>query len=258
MDTKKKSVIAENIIIVIMVFSLIFAALYAYTCYLGNKENVDACIKQTKNEIASFIVSTRSKASALGTEYYDISQNISGLGEDERVLYALKSGAAWFLNEREIELYRVVYDFSLKHINSDEFQIVKDAHDLVCESATYGTHLLGHIESNDDSQHSYGALCLEEGAVCAAYARAMVLLCKSVGVEATYISGFVGDSGHAWVIVQLQDSFYHVDPCWNDSGSKITYDYFLLSDSEMEKSRMWEGWQYPSCPESFDYSIYNQ
>ena len=101
------------------------------------------------------------------------------------------------MNERELDLYRVVYKFSIDHKYSEEFNVIKDAHNLVCESASYGNHLIGHIEANDDSQHSYGALCLKEGAVCAAYARAMVFICRSAGVESEYVSGYVGERGHA-------------------------------------------------------------
>lgn len=257
MNTKKKSAIVENVMNVILFFSLLSAILYAICCYLGNKENVDSCIKQVKNELNTFAVSAKSEISTIGTDYYNIAQNISGLGEDDRVLYALSSGETWFLNERELDLYMVVYKFSVDHTYSEEFNIIKDAHDLVCKSASYGNHLIGHIEANDDSQHSYGALCLKEGAVCAAYARAMVLLCRSAGIEATYVSGYVGESGHAWVIVRLENLYYHVDPCWDDTNNELNYDYFLLSDSEMEKNRIWEEWSYPSCPQSYNFTVHN-
>lgn len=188
-------------------------------------------------------------------------KELAGAEEDERVLYVLKSGndMTWMLNTREKDLYDIAYAFKLDHTDSDEYTIVKDAHDLVCEKATYGDHLLGHIQYNDDSQHSYGALCLDEGAVCAAYSKAMIFLCRSAGVDASYIKGHatVSYEPHGWALVKIEDTWYHSDPTWDDDESGISYDYFLLSDKEIEETRTWEHILYPSCPESFDFSNYN-
>lgn len=181
-------------------------------------------------------------------------KTLSGAEEDERILYALESSETWFLNAREMDLYSIVMRFSVDHTYSNEFTIVKDAHDLVCKSATYGDHLIGHIQANDDSQKSYGALCLEEGAVCGAYARAMILLCRSAGVEASLIKGYAYDEPHGWVLVKIGSYYYHADPCWDDDESGISYDYFLLSDDEMAKSRTWEKASYPLCRKSYDFT----
>ena len=193
----------------------------------------------------------------VGTSNHELLYEIkalSGAEEDDRVLYALKSGETWFLNTREKDLYYIAYFFRNNHINSNEYTIVKDAHDLVCEKAEYADHLLDHLQPNDDTQHSYGALCLEEGAVCAAYAKAMVFLCRAADVQASYITGYaINGEPHGWVLVKIGDNYYHSDPCWDDDKSGISYDYFLLSDKEIEETRTWERILYPACSESFNF-----
>ncbi len=136
MDTKKKSVIMENIAIAYILLSFIAIVVTITCCLVKNKDLVNDCIKQAKSEMNSFVISVKNETSAFGTNYYEIARNISEMGEDERVLYALRSGETWFLNERETALYKVIYSFSAEHTYSKDFDIIKDAHDLVCESAS--------------------------------------------------------------------------------------------------------------------------
>lgn len=216
-----------------------------------------ANLKSDFLQIQSFLSFDEEKNDA--NKYIEEIKAFEGAEEDERVLYVLETNQTWLMNTREKDLYDIAYSFKLDHINSDEYTIVKDAHDLVCQKADYAHHLLDNLQHNDDTQHSYGALCLEKGAVCAAYAKAMVFLCRAAGVEATYIKGYatVSNESHGWVLVKIGNNYYHSDPCWDDDESGISYDYFLLSDKEMEESRAWEHILYPSCPESFYFADFN-
>ena len=62
---------------------------------------------------------------------------------------------------------------------------------------------------------------------CDGYARLFERFCKVIGVECTWESGYVKNNGsyglHAWNKVKLEDSWYYIDVCWNDSSVKNKY-----------------------------------
>lgn len=69
----------------------------------------------------------------------------------------------------------------------------------------------------------------------------------------------VGDAGgpHAWNMVKVDGNWwYHLDTAWNDpipdQGSKVRYDYILLSDETLSKDHEWDTDLYPETAED-DY-----
>ena len=69
--------------------------------------------------------------------------------------------------------------------------------------------------------------------VCGGYARAMMLLLEKLDIEAHYVSS--SSMNHAWVYVQLDGAWYHIDPTWDDTrmGSNGMYVHrFLLRNDE--------------------------
>ncbi len=88
----------------------------------------------------------------------------------------------------------------------------------------------------------YGAL-VEGNAVCEGYARAMQFLLSRAGVRSYLVTGTSLDSNglevnHMWNVVNIDSSWYHLDPTWNDpltdsSFNTVWHTYFNLTDEEI-------------------------
>lgn len=97
----------------------------------------------------------------------------------------------------------------------------------------------------DDLRTIYGAL-VQKKAVCAGYAVAYQHLLQQIGIECLYVRGHCLEGGyHAWNIVNLEGSYYHVDVTWGDGSNTdsrknrndMSYSYFCLTDTDIRLSR---------------------
>lgn len=133
--------------------------------------------------------------------------------------------------------------------NMSDYECVKAIHDYLIKNVNYDYAGLEDKSVNDPSHPSHtaeSALC-SNLAVCDGYAQAFELLCAQVGIEVHMMYGEAGNAqdgyeSHAWNVVKLAGEWYQVDCTWDDplindvlitDGSNITYQYFLLTDSEM-------------------------
>lgn len=78
---------------------------------------------------------------------------------------------------------------------------------------------------------AYGAL-VEGDAVCQGYALAYKLLLDKCGIDSVLVTS--NEMGHAWNLVKLDGSWYHVDVTWDDPTPNVegggTHKNFLRSD----------------------------
>lgn len=81
------------------------------------------------------------------------------------------------------------------------------------------------------SQNDAHLAFINKKANCDGYARLFQRFCKVIDVECTWESGRVKSDGayglHAWNKVKLDNVWYYIDVCWNDSTSRNRY---LLSE----------------------------
>ncbi len=126
-----------------------------------------------------------------------------------------------------------------KHVNrarmSDE-EIALAVHDYIAAKTMYDRSFSGsHI--ND----LYGAL-VDRKAVCEGYAQAYQYVMQHYGIPASIVTS--DKACHAWNIVKIRGSWYHVDVTWDDpikGGSAtdepgaVNHNYFLLSTSTLLK-----------------------
>lgn len=98
-------------------------------------------------------------------------------------------------------------------------------HNWLCENVSYNN------DGTDDIYTVYGAL-INGVAVCEGYARAMQLLCDSVGIPCTVTYGFLNGVGHMWNIIDPGDGWYHLDVTCDDDEEfgYVRYAYFNFSD----------------------------
>ena len=114
------------------------------------------------------------------------------------------------------------------------FNKIKTLHDYLVENITYD-------DSYENCRNAYGAL-IEGEAVCEGYTEALSMLLDEVGISNYMVSGDDLDTEdnmvHIWNLVEFDDGFYHVDVTWDDPdhGKRKIYDYFGLSDREIQKT----------------------
>lgn len=137
-----------------------------------------------------------------------------------------------FTEKSDLEKIRILYDY------------VMDNMEYVDQGKRYAHSPLGFL--------LYG-----EG-VCQAYAVSLHMLFERVGLESRFIVGRILDvepelSGHAWNMVKLEGSWYHLDATWDDDADHPDGYYFLKSDDYMKMSREWAQKYYEKAPESYIY-----
>ena len=108
-------------------------------------------------------------------------------------------------------------------------------HDYLCNNVEYS------LESDDDNYTAYGAL-IKGMAVCEGYARSMLLLCRSAGINCTLVRGTADDTPHMWNVIEIYGKWYHLDVTWDDpirenpNDTKPIYTFFNLYDSQIQKT----------------------
>lgn len=114
--------------------------------------------------------------------------------------------------------------------------VVKNAYNW--DVATTGT------TDNKMVWSAYGAL-VQGDAVCQGYALAYKLLLNKLGIDCIMVTS--EDMNHAWNLVRLDGSWYHVDVTWDDPTPNIPgyagHNYFLLSDDGIRADGKHYGWQ---------------
>lgn len=76
---------------------------------------------------------------------------------------------------------------------------------------------------------AFNAICTGHSA-CTGYAYAFYEIMTEMGIPATIESGDM----HMWNTVLVDGYWYNIDLTWDDTGSGVRYDYFLVCDADFE------------------------
>ena len=113
-------------------------------------------------------------------------------------------------------------------------------------------YLVQHGRYEADAGGNVGDL-LESGCgSCEAYSAAMCVMLEVAGIPARFVTGDA-DGPHAWNMVKLGETWYHVDTTWDDpvlgnSGTQVvSHSYFCCTDGEMAQTHRWNRAAYPAC-----------
>lgn len=130
-----------------------------------------------------------------------------------------------------------------------DYEKVKTVHDYLVTRLEYDAG-----QPSEIARSSFSALgALETGvAVCDAYSKLTALLLNRAGVPCRIVVGLGNGTSHAWNMVCIDGELYHIDVTWDDPVSsradkKIRYDYFNLSDAEIQRDHSWDRNSYPAC-----------
>lgn len=151
--------------------------------------------------------------------------------------------------QEDMQLFAWIRQLAEDLIRPDmtDYEKVKTVHDFLIIALDYDTS----PEAPEASYHAFGAL--ETGkAICGAYAELMALLLNEAGVPCRIVTGTGDGIEHAWNMVYIAGEPYHVDVTWDDpvmnmGGSTLRYDYFNLTDEDMERDHQWIHEDYPRC-----------
>lgn len=151
-------------------------------------------------------------------------------------------------------------DFTLNNIIApmrglSNFEKVKAVHDFIVLSTEYSS-------MTENSQYSPYTLLTENKAVCQAYALVLYRMLEKLGLEVRYVAGDAREQLHAWVLVNLEGAWYHIDVTWDDpvpdKPNEVRYNYFLLSDEELAEDHEWDRTQYPIANSEYPSIGYEQ
>jgi hypothetical protein len=103
----------------------------------------------------------------------------------------------------------------------------------------------------DSSFNALGALETRI-AVCNAYAELMTLILNRIDIPCRTVMGYANGIEHAWNMVLIDGEIYHVDVTWDDpvtdyNGNTIRYEYFNVTDEEIENDHSWIVDNYLAC-----------
>ena len=139
------------------------------------------------------------------------------------------------------ELIDVLHTFIANLGNSiDEYRREKYIFDFITDRCSYDSAAVNGGESWT-TYTIYGAL-VEGKAVCEGYARAAVKLFNLCGIDSVivngYLSGVSSESGntHMWNLVKIEGDWYHLDITGCDGETLVGYQYFNVTDSQIQKS----------------------
>ncbi|KOS64347.1 S-layer protein [Lysinibacillus agricola] len=125
-----------------------------------------------------------------------------------------------------------------------ELQKIQAAHDFIVLSTEYSKETKG-------SQYSPYTLLTENKGVCQAYALVLYRMLEMLGFEVQYVPGKVGEQLHAWVLVKLDNAWYHIDVTWDDPlpdrKGEVRYNYFLVSDRQLAQDHSWDYASFPAA-----------
>jgi hypothetical protein len=132
----------------------------------------------------------------------------------------------------------------VKSTMSDKDKI-KAIHDYIINNAKYDTERNTNNDSQYRSYNAYGPL-FEGYAICNGYTDLMAIFLSEMGYDNYKIATTpeeisYSDTGHIWNAVYVDNTWLHLDLTWDDPVSSdgkdyLFYNYFLVTNEEMQES----------------------
>ena len=169
------------------------------------------------------------------------------------------------LTDKDLEAFieaTRIYNLYIKSCENDLKKVVA-AHDYIIRNCVY--NLVGIDEDTliEDDFSAYGVF-VKGVAVCEGYAKAFNMLMDIADIDCIMVTGTIGEDEipHAWNMVKLDDSWYHVDVTYDDpypETKEIVYVYLNVTDEIIEKDHKWNKNNTPEAKDSkYDYVKINK
>ena len=172
-----------------------------------------------------------------------------GINNDEVVVTWTPMVFDKTLSGEEIKLDAALSEIlAAASVGTNDYERVKIVYDYLADTITYDYEAMdtqGGLSTRRNS--AYSAL-VEKKAVCGGYARAFQLVLNRLGIPCTTISGTAKGELHGWSIAMLDGEYYLFDVTWADQNTYVSYKYFAITTSELQKTHTFENeFVYPSC-----------
>lgn len=135
------------------------------------------------------------------------------------------------LVEQEVDYAISTYIGENTHLAN--YQKIRALYDYTAAKVTYD-----YDNKQAGYNHCVSSLFLRDKTVCEGYALAMKLLLDKAGIrnELVVTGRAIPGPGHAWNIVNLNNTWLHIDPTWDDADlDNATTKYFFKTTEEYEK-----------------------
>jgi transglutaminase/protease-like cytokinesis protein 3 len=126
------------------------------------------------------------------------------------------------------------------------YQKEKAIHDYIVSHIAYDTKLANYT--------AYAAIAKGK-TVCQGFALLTYRMLEDVGIESRIEEGHAGGVSHAWNAVNLEGNWFLLDTTWDDpipfEKGRILYNYYNLTDAQLQKDHTWNKSAYPTANTSF-------
>jgi hypothetical protein len=173
------------------------------------------------------------------------------------------TSAEWSFYTSGGAVTEATFDIKYMYSRSQEEDLEAAARELVRSLVTAGTDMptrekvihdwVARHVSYDQSYERYSDYdaYFDASAVCQGYALLTSRLLSMAGIENRYVSGYGDGESHAWNLVKLCGSWFHLDVTWDDPigmpADYVGYDYYNLADNRMDDDHWWDTAAYPAA-----------
>lgn len=182
---------------------------------------------------------------------------IRGMSSGTATIYAKINGTTLKckVTVRKNNIKERIYQFKKNYTTSSmsDYEIITRAHAYLIKNVTYDhtNYISGTVPKI--SHTAEGAL--QKGvAVCDGYAYAFQMIMEYFNIPCKVITGYSEGGGHAWNLVKINDQWYHIDVTFDDpiingsdANTQVYTTYFLVNDSQIQKSHSWDTENYDKC-----------
>ncbi|MGM9818136.1 MAG: transglutaminase domain-containing protein [Paludibacteraceae bacterium] len=141
------------------------------------------------------------------------------------------------------------------------YEKVLSLHDILAENILYDDNAAEAIDKYYLKSNTILGVLFFKTAVCEGISKTFKLLLNMLDIKCLVVIGDTDENTdknikHAWNIVKIDGSSYHVDLTWDVNRSfpnAISHAYFCISDSEAMEKHSWKSNEVPACEHSKSY-----
>lgn len=157
--------------------------------------------------------------------YLKVSYTIETKEELDKQVQEIKDGMQEVINQANITI-------------GTDFEKEQRLHDVLGKNVAYYEY--ENINEIPHNAHTiYGAF-VEKSAVCDGLSKAMQLLLDQIDMNAILVTGRLNNESHAWNMVQIEGSWYHLDLTSNksikDYDDIVIHSYFNITTEKIKQT----------------------
>lgn len=132
--------------------------------------------------------------------------------------------------------------------NMSDEEKVRAIHDFIVKRNDYNYEALTKNLTDDSKGFSVfkaESILFGDGGVCNSYAELFEIMAHKAGLDVKYVPGIArskrGNGTHAWNMVKVSGSWYHIDTTWDDPIGRddLLYLFYLRGDDFLNNARYW-------------------